>query len=78
MIQWYFRISNVHFSAEYLTIETRLSQIVPDDIGKFAVAAFQNPGKFNGREVDYVSQHLSPEEIAEALEAATGTFFVAF
>ncbi len=49
-----------------------MGHTAPDDIGAFAVAAFQNPEKFNGRETELISESLTAEQIVEALEAATG------
>jgi len=57
---------------EYYTTTDLLEIIVPDDIGAFVAAAFQNPDKFNGREVDWISESLTAEQIVEALEAASG------
>jgi len=57
---------------EYYTTTDKLGHIAPDDIGAFAVAAFQNPDKFNGREFDLVSEWLTAEQIVDALEAASG------
>lgn len=62
--------------SEYYTTTDSLAHIVTDDIGAFAVAAFLNPDKFNGREIELVGEHLTADQIVEALEAASGTLFI--
>lgn len=43
-----------------------------NDIGAFALAAFDNPSKFNGKIIPLASQRLSVEEALSQLRAATG------
>jgi len=43
-----------------------------NDIGAFAVAAFDNPDKFSGKIVPLASERLSVEEAISELRAATG------
>lgn len=42
------------------------------DIARFAVEAFKDPAKFHEKDINIVSDELSPEEIVAALAAATG------
>ena len=55
-----------------LTPETRLGLVDHDDIAKFAVAAFKEPEKWNGRVVGIASELLSPQETMDALGEAMG------
>ncbi|KAK3378719.1 hypothetical protein B0T24DRAFT_522943 [Lasiosphaeria ovina] len=43
-----------------------------NDIAKFAVAAFQDPERFKGKDVVVVGDELTPEEIMECLSEVTG------
>lgn len=43
-----------------------------NDIGAFAVAAFENPDKFNGKIIPLASQRLQVEEALSELRAAAG------
>lgn len=53
--------------------ETRLSLVAVDDIGAAAAAAFGEPERFAGVELELASDHLSMTEIAEVLSRALGT-----
>lgn len=44
----------------------------PDDIGKFTVAAFQNPAKFNGHGFDLAGDNLTPEQARDVLAGVSG------
>ncbi|RBR20895.1 uncharacterized protein FIESC28_05047 [Fusarium coffeatum] len=57
------------------TPETRLPQVDVEDIGKFAVAAFRDPERFNKQFVPIASEKLSLDEIMQQLEDATGRSF---
>lgn len=53
-------------------LTTKLDLIAPEDIGAFALAAFENPQKFNGAHIDLAAVSLTSEEIAAALTRGTG------
>ncbi|KAK2617018.1 hypothetical protein QQS21_000109 [Conoideocrella luteorostrata] len=55
-----------------LTADTRLNLIDPEDIATFAVAALQDPARFQGHGIDLVGERLTPVQMMEALSAATG------
>lgn len=44
----------------------------PDDVGKFASAAFAKPEAFNGHEIDLGVEALTPDEIAKRLGRISG------
>lgn len=50
--------------------DTQLGLIDHDDIAKVAIAAFQDPDRFNGREIGLVSEFLSPQEVLNNLAEA--------
>ncbi|KAI1779314.1 NmrA family protein [Hypoxylon cercidicola] len=52
--------------------DTRLGLIDHDDIAKFAVAAFQDPERFNARVIGLVSEFLTPQETLDSLGKAMG------
>ncbi|GII93892.1 NmrA family NAD(P)-binding protein [Sinosporangium siamense] len=52
---------------------TRLSLVAVDDIGATAAAAFAEPHRFHGVELELASDYLSITEIAAALSRALGT-----
>lgn len=52
---------------------TRLSLTAVRDIGATAAAAFADPERFNGVELELASDHLSMTEIAAVLSRALGT-----
>ena len=52
--------------------ETRLQMIAVDDIGSFAVTAFEHPGKWAGKAIDIAGDELSMAEIAKAFGTAEG------
>lgn len=58
-------------------LATKLDLIAPEDIGAFALAAFENPQKFNGAHIDLAAVSLDSEEIAAALTRGTGHTVVA-
>lgn len=58
-------------------LATRLDLIAPEDIGAFALAAFENPQKFNGAHIDLAAVSLDSEEIADALTRGTRHHVVA-
>jgi uncharacterized protein YbjT (DUF2867 family) len=43
--------------------DTNLPLIDPDDIGAFTLAIFQNPGKFNAKEIQLAGEKLTVEQI---------------
>ncbi len=51
---------------------TRLDWIAPDDIGAFAAAAFANPGRFHGHEIDLAVESVTMSELAAKISEATG------
>ncbi|MCY1141446.1 NmrA/HSCARG family protein [Actinoplanes sp. Pm04-4] len=52
--------------------DTTLDLIDAIDIGRFAAAAFADPRRFNGQEIDLAGDALTPVEIAAILSEATG------
>lgn len=55
-----------------LSPDTTFQQIAVDDIGAFAVLAFQNPTAWIGREVEIAGDERSMKEIAEAFSGTVG------
>lgn len=53
--------------------DTRVSLVAVDDIGRAAAAAFADPDRFHGVELEFASDHLSMAEIAGVLSRALGT-----
>ncbi|KAH6849632.1 hypothetical protein B0I37DRAFT_403620 [Chaetomium sp. MPI-CAGE-AT-0009] len=51
---------------------TALALIDPDDIAKFAVAAFQDPARFHGQTVDLAAAATPVEEVLALLSRAAG------
>lgn len=51
---------------------TRLDWIAAQDIGAFAAAAFADPERFNGHEIDLAAESLTLPEIAVKMTKATG------
>ncbi|MEV5983219.1 NmrA family NAD(P)-binding protein [Streptomyces sp. NPDC052114] len=56
-----------------LNPETRMSLVAVDDIGRAAAAAFAEPERFDGVELELASDYLSMTGIAEVLSRALGT-----
>ncbi|GKT51457.1 NmrA-like family domain-containing protein 1 [Colletotrichum spaethianum] len=52
--------------------ENKVPMVDPNDIGRFALAAFQDPGKFNAEEVAISSELLTVDDIMAKLARATG------
>ncbi|TPX06791.1 uncharacterized protein E0L32_002287 [Thyridium curvatum] len=57
--------------------DTRVDMIDELDIGAFAVAAIDDPGKFNKQEIEIAGQPLTPAEIARQISQALGKEFKA-
>lgn len=55
----------------------KLDLIAAADIGRFAAAAFADPGRFHGQDIDLAAQSLDADEIAAAIAQATGKPVVA-
>ena len=55
-----------------LKAETRLQMIAVEDIGAFALEAFEHPGKWSGKALDIAGDELSLAEIAKAFSTAEG------
>ncbi|KAK0711831.1 hypothetical protein B0H67DRAFT_586381 [Lasiosphaeris hirsuta] len=55
-----------------MTPDTKISLIDPEDIAKFAVAAFQDPQRFDKQGIELVGEKLTPIQVMEMLSAATG------
>ncbi|KAL1847297.1 hypothetical protein Plec18167_001377 [Paecilomyces lecythidis] len=55
-----------------LTPETKLALVDPDDIGRFAAAAFSDPARFNKHEIPLSSELLGVQEIITALSRTSG------
>lgn len=52
--------------------ETRVDWIAAQDIGTFAAAAFADPDRFHGKEIDLAAESLTMDEIAAKIAAGTG------
>lgn len=52
--------------------ETRMSFFDPDDIGKFAAAALQDPAKFAGKQILLGNENLTIEETAAVMSKVSG------
>jgi uncharacterized protein YbjT (DUF2867 family) len=55
-----------------LNPQTRLQQISVEDIGAFALLAFQNPSKWAGRTVELAGEELTMQRVAETLSHVLG------
>jgi uncharacterized protein YbjT (DUF2867 family) len=53
-----------------LNPQTRLQQIAVEDIGAFAMLAFQNPSRWYGRTIELAGEELTPLRVAELLTRA--------
>lgn len=51
---------------------TRLDMIAASDIGAFALEAFRDPERFNGRSIDLAAESLTMDEVASILSVGTG------
>ncbi|KAK9368232.1 hypothetical protein V1509DRAFT_102659 [Lipomyces kononenkoae] len=58
--------------ATALTTDTKLPAVDPEDIAKFAVAAFLEPDRFNTKEIDIASELIGIGKIMEILSSASG------
>jgi uncharacterized protein YbjT (DUF2867 family) len=52
--------------------DTRLQMIAADDVGVFAAAAFADPARFHGQDIDMAIEALTQAEVAAVLSRATG------
>lgn len=52
--------------------ESKLQMIAVDDIGLCVTAAFEHPGKFQGRTIELAGDDLSMTELAQAFSRVTG------
>ncbi|MFA1714142.1 NmrA/HSCARG family protein [Peribacillus frigoritolerans] len=52
--------------------DTRLDLIAADDVASFACAAFNNPEKFNEKNIELASESLTMNEVAAILSNVTG------
>ncbi|KAK3898223.1 hypothetical protein C8A05DRAFT_38195 [Staphylotrichum tortipilum] len=52
--------------------DTPLPMVDPKDIGAFAAAAFQDPHRFGGKEIDLVSEVVEVERAMEVMRKGTG------
>jgi uncharacterized protein YbjT (DUF2867 family) len=60
-------IMTAHWGADY-----KIDLLDPVDVGKFALAAFLDPERFNGTEMDLVYEKLTTAEVAAKISKATG------
>lgn len=51
---------------------TRVPLVDHEDIAKFAIAAFTDPGKFGGQTICLASELLNPDEIVRLISKASG------
>ncbi|KAF4345098.1 nad dependent epimerase dehydratase [Fusarium beomiforme] len=54
------------------TPEEQLPMMDVEDLAKFAVAAFREPNRFNGKTIEIASEKLSPDEIMRQLGEVSG------
>lgn len=52
--------------------DNKMTVLDPDDVGRFAAAAFLKPSEYNHHEIDLGVEALTPEEIARSLSRASG------
>lgn len=57
------------------TRETVIPMVDPNDIGRFGAAAFLDPERFNGKEIEVASQFMTLEDVTAALGKVTGRVF---
>ncbi|ORY71363.1 uncharacterized protein BCR38DRAFT_416570 [Pseudomassariella vexata] len=58
--------------AQGLLPSTQLPLIDTEDIARFAIAAFQNPEKFSGKQIPLASEVRTPNELMALVTAASG------
>ena len=52
--------------------DTRLQLIAADDVGVFACAAFADPARFHGQNIDMAAEALTQDEVAAVLNRELG------
>lgn len=52
--------------------DARLDVLTAADVGRFAAAAFADPGRFSGQEIDLAAAKLTMTEVAALISQATG------
>ena len=55
-----------------IAADTRIDWIAVDDIGAFAAAAFAEPERFHGHEIDLAAESVTLPEVAAKITKATG------
>ena len=55
----------------------KLDLIAASDVGRFAAAAFRNPDRFHGEEIDLAASSLTMGEVAEVIADVTGVAITA-
>jgi uncharacterized protein YbjT (DUF2867 family) len=55
-----------------MNADTRLQLIAADDVGTFAAAAFADPARFNGHNIDMAAEALTMAEVAAGLSRVVG------
>ncbi|KAF2098376.1 NAD(P)-binding protein [Rhizodiscina lignyota] len=52
--------------------QTRMPHIAPEDVAKFAVAAFLHPAKFSGKVIELGHENMTIEEVARTISKTAG------
>lgn len=69
------QFGNLHAKGEWLSMvtkDTRMPMVDPDTIGRFAAAAFYDPGRFHQQELPMAEEFLTLDEIMAKLSHLTG------
>lgn len=65
------------FITTAMSADTRLDLIAAEDVGRFAAAAFAEPGRFDEQEIPLAAESLTMGEVAAILAKASGQRVVA-
>ena len=71
-VMMYPGLAETHVWTMAYTPETRLPLCDTEDIAKFAVAGFQDPARFDRKEISIASESWTPEELMAQLAEANG------
>jgi len=71
-VRMYYEIFERNTWLTAMTPDTKLGLVDPEDVAKFAVAAFQDPKRFDKQGIELVGERLTAEQIMEVLSGAVG------
>lgn len=71
-VAWMFPALEKSRVESVMAAEAKLDLVAAEDIARFAVAAFEQPDRFNGQGIDIAGDSLSMGEVASSISEATG------